>query len=114
MTAYRAGRGDIVRLSLNPRAGHEQSGRRPAPVISNGSFNRCAKSAAMVCPVTDTDRNCPRRVRLDGRTAAAGAVMCDQAKILDAAVRNAEFIERVPEDIVFEAADIAAGIIEFE
>lgn len=32
-------KGDIVWLSSNPQAGHEQSGRRPALVISPQEYN---------------------------------------------------------------------------
>ena len=114
MKAYRARRCDIIWLSMNPQAGHEQAGRRPALVISNDTFNDYTKSGAMVCPITNTDRGSAMHVRLDGRTATAGVVMCDQAKILDIASRKAEFIEKAPEDIVFEAVDIVAGILEFD
>ncbi len=31
-------RGDIVWITLNPRIGHEQSGRRPAAIISPSSY----------------------------------------------------------------------------
>lgn len=110
--AYRARRGDIIWLSLTPQSGHEQAGRRPALVVSNDVFNDYAKTGAMVCPITNTDRKSPLHVRLDDRTATTGVVMCDQAKILDIASRSAEYIETAPEDIVFEAVDIVAGILE--
>lgn len=112
--AYRARRGDIIWLSLNPRAGHEQAGRRPALVVSNDTFNDFTGSGAMVCPISNTDRNSALHVPLDGRTLTSGVVMCDRAKILDIGSRNAEFIEAAPEDVVFEAVDIVAGIIEYE
>ena len=112
--AYRARRGDIIWLSLNPQSGHEQAGRRPALVISNDTFNDYTRSAAMVCPITNTDRGRELHVRLDERTSTTGVVMCDQAKILDIVSRNAELIETAPKDIVFDAVDIVAGIIEFE
>ena len=110
--AYQARRGDIIWLSLTPHSGHEQAGRRPALVVSNDTFNSYAKTGAMVCPVTSTDRNSPLHVRLDERTSTSGVIMCDQAKILDIASRSAEFIEAAPEDIVLEAVDIVAGILE--
>lgn len=110
--AYMAKRGDIIWLSLTPQSGHEQAGRRPALVISNDTFNSYTKTGAMVCPITNTDRNSPLHVRLDGRTATTGVIMCDQAKILDVASRNAEFIETAPDDIVFEALDIVTGILD--
>ena len=45
--------GDIIWLDFNPQTGHEQSGRRPAVVVSNESFNRFSKMA-IVCPITNT------------------------------------------------------------
>lgn len=32
-------RGDLVWINLNPQAGHEQTGRRPAIVLSPKAFN---------------------------------------------------------------------------
>ena len=112
--AYKARQGDIIWISLDPQAGHEQAGRRPAMIISNDTFNRFAKTAAMVCPITSTERDIPLHVKLDSRTHITGVVMCDQAKILDLQRRNAEWIERAPIDIVLEAVDIVTGFIEID
>jgi len=112
--SYRAKQGDIIRVNLDPQAGNEQKGRRPALVISNGTFNNFTKKGAMVCPITNTDRGLRIQVKLDERTATTGVIMCDQAKILDLSQRNAEFIEAVPKEIILEAIDIINGFIEFE
>lgn len=111
--AYKSRRGDIIWLSLNPQSGHEQAGRRPALVISNDTFNEYTKSLAMVCPITNTKRENAFHVKLDGLS-TTGVIMCEQAKILDVTARDAEFKEKAPDDIVFEAVDIVSGIIEFE
>jgi len=111
---YLARQGDIIWLTLDPQAGHEQKGRRPAIIVSNDTFNNFTKTAALVCPVTNTDRAIPIQPRLDGRTKTSGVVMCDQAKILDLKVRNAEFIEKAPRDIVLTIVDIIGGFIEIE
>jgi len=111
---YKAKQGDIIWISLDPQAGHEQKGRRPAIIISNNTFNRFAKTAAMVCPITSTDKGIPIQIRLDDRTKTSGIVMCDQAKILDLRERNAEFIESVPGDIIFEVVDTVSGFLEIE
>jgi mRNA interferase MazF len=81
-------------------------------VVSNDKFNDAAKTGAMVCPITNTDRGVPIQIKLDGITKTSGVIMCDQAKILDIKERNAEFIERVPDDIIFEAVDVISGFIE--
>ena len=112
--AYIAKQGDIIWLTLDPQARHEQKGRRPVVVVSNNTFNEFTKSGAMICPITNTDREIPIQPKLDDRTKTSGVIMCDQAKILDLQVRNAEFIESVPEDILFEIVDIISGFLEIE
>ena len=112
--AYIAKQGDIIWLNFDPQAGHEQKGRRPAIVASNNRFNNFQKVAAMVCPITSTDKDMPLHIRLDERTQTGGVILCDQAKILDLQKRNAEFIERAPDDIIFEVADIIGGFTDIE
>jgi len=111
---YHAKQGDIIWINLDPQIGHEQKGRRPAIVVSNDTFNDFTKTAAMVCPITNTNRGIPFQIKLDGNTKTSGIIMCDQAKILDLQKRHAEFIEKAPDNIVFEAIDIIGGFIEFE
>ncbi|MCL1878078.1 MAG: type II toxin-antitoxin system PemK/MazF family toxin [Defluviitaleaceae bacterium] len=104
--------GDIIRLNFNPQAGHEQSGRRPALVISNEDFSRITRTAAMVCPITRTNKRLPFHISLDERTNTAGMILCDQAKIMDIHARNYEFIEQAPPDIVLEVIDTVRSFIE--
>lgn len=111
---YTAKQGDIIRINLDPQAGNEQKGRRPALVISNGTFNNFTKKGAMVCPITNTDRGLKIQVKLDDRMSTTGVIMCDQAKILDLSQRSAEYIETVPKDIILEVIDIINGFIKFE
>lgn len=105
--------GDIIYLNFDPQAGHEQKGRRPALVVSNNVFNRFSKMI-MVCPITHTDKNFPFHVRLDGRTKTDGVILCDQARTLDVNIRQAEFTEKAPDDIVLEVVDIITGFIEIK
>jgi mRNA interferase MazF len=101
-------------MDFNPTKGHEQQGHRPAVVVSNASFNNFARGVAVVCPITNTDKNIPIHIRLDNRTATTGVVMTDQVKALDLTARNAEFIERIPNDILSEICDIVSGFTEIE
>ncbi|MBE2202416.1 MAG: type II toxin-antitoxin system PemK/MazF family toxin [Anaerolinea sp.] len=54
MATYIPEKGHFITLSFDPQSGHEQKGRRPAPVISNFLFNR-ATGLAIVCPITNTN-----------------------------------------------------------
>ena len=106
--------GDIIWLNFNPQAGHEQSGRRPALVISNKSFTQITQKAAMVCPISNTDKNVAFHIKLDDNTKTTGFILCDQAKIIDIQARNYEFIEEAPKEILLEAIDVINGFIEIE
>jgi mRNA interferase MazF len=103
--------GDIIAIDFDPQAGHEQKGRRPAIVISNNTYNSFTKSA-MVCPITNTDRNIPIQIKLDNRTKTKGVIMCEQVKALDLSKRNANFLEKAPADIISDAVDMIFSFIE--
>ena len=45
-------RGDVVWITLNPQAGHEQAGRRPAVVLSPAAYNGKV-GLAIRCPITN-------------------------------------------------------------
>ena len=97
--------GDIIVMDFSPQKGHEQRGRRPAIVLSNNILNQHS-SVALVCPITNTNKNHPFHIELDERTQTTGVILCDQAKMLDIKARNAEFKEECPEDIWNEAKDL--------
>ena len=86
-------------VNINPKSGHEQAGKRPAVVISNDFFNEKAK-LAIVCPITNTDKNFPLHVQLDGRTKTSGVVLCEHVRSLDINSRSYAIIEAMPNDIL--------------
>ena len=105
--------GSLVWLDFDPQIGHEQKGRRPALVVSNETFNNFS-NLAIVCPVTNRNKDYPFHVRLDERTKTTGVILCDQARTVDIIVRNYEFIEKIPNDILFDVIDIIGGFTEME
>jgi mRNA interferase MazF len=111
--AYIPEQGDIIYIEFNPQAGHEQKGKRPALVVSNFTYNRFTK-LAMVCPITNTNREFPLHLPLDERTKTTGVIMCEQVKSLDIYARDASYYEKAPTDIIEEALDIIFGFIEIE
>ena len=94
-------RGDVVWLSMNPQAGHEQAGRRPAVVLSPGSYN-AKVGLAILCPITSRVRGYPFEVPIPGGLPVEGAILSDQAKSLDWKARKAEFISRLPAESTLE------------
>lgn len=105
--------GFLIWLDFDPQTGHEQKGRRPALVVSNETFNSFSKMA-IVCPITNTNKDYPFHVKLDGRTKTTGVILSDQVKTVDVGARNYEFIEKVPDDILLEVIDIINGFTELE
>ena len=53
--------GDVVWLSFNPQTGQEQSGRRPALVISPQAYNE-KTDLAIFCPITSQVKGYPFEV----------------------------------------------------
>jgi mRNA interferase MazF len=92
---YVPARGDVVWITLNPQAGHEQAGRRPALVLSPSSYNGKV-GLAILCPVTSQMKGYPFEVTIPPGSRLAGVVLADQAKSLDWRVRKAVLICRLP------------------
>ncbi|MDR0819051.1 MAG: type II toxin-antitoxin system PemK/MazF family toxin [Oscillospiraceae bacterium] len=103
--------GDIIRLNFSPVIGHEQTGYRPAVIVSN-DFTMSQTNLAFVCPITSAVKDSPLRVSLDDRTQTRGDVLCAQMRAIDLETRSYSKIEQLPEDLLCEVIDIVAGMIE--
>ncbi len=93
--------GDVVWLTLNPQAGHEQTGRRPALVLSPESYNGKV-GLAIFCPITNQIKGYPFEVLIPEGLPVAGAILSDQVKSLDWRARNAELICILPNETISE------------
>ena len=94
-------RGDIVWLNFDPRAGHEQAGRRPALVISPVSYNR-KLGLALFCPITSRKKGYPFEVELPEGNGVSGVALADQIRNLDWKARKAEFAQKAESKVVSE------------
>jgi mRNA interferase MazF len=103
--------GDIIWLDFDPQTGHEQRGRRPALVVSNESFNNFSK-LAIVCPITNTNKEHPFHIKLDQQTKTSGVILCDQVRTLDINARNFKFIEKLNAETLSDVIDIISGFME--
>jgi len=101
VVAYIPKRGDFIRLNFDPQAGHEQTGSRPALVVSHTSFNR-KMGFVFVCPVSTTKRKNPFYVMIPKGQKVTGVVMADQLRSLDYRARKAAFISQCQEDLLLE------------
>jgi len=98
-TPYVPQRGDAVWITLDPQAGHEQPGRRPALVLSPAEYNGRV-GLALFCPITSQVKGYPFEVALPERLPVAGVVLADQIKSLDWRARKAKRICPTPEPVV--------------
>ncbi len=99
--AFTPDRGDLVWLTFNPQAGHEQAGRRPALVLSPRAYNGKA-GLAVACSITQQVKGYPFEVLLPTGLPVVGAVLSDQLKSLDWKQRQATLIARAPKETVAE------------
>jgi len=100
-------KGDFITLSFDPQSGHEQKGRRPALVISNYLFNKHT-GLAIICPVTNTNRQIPFHLSIPASSSLTGFVMVDQVKSIDYVARKAKYIEKAPGQLL----DDVLGVLE--
>lgn len=94
-------RGDIVWITFNPQKGHEQTGRRPAVILSPGIYNH-KTGLAILCPITNQIKGYPFEVLIPTKLPIAGAILSDQVKSLDWRAREAELVCTLPEETISE------------
>ncbi len=99
VTPYVPEPGDIVWLSFDPQAGHEQAGTRPALVVSRASFNQ-RTGFAWFCPITSQRKGYPFEVVLPPEVTTRGVILSDQCKSLDWTARRAQHIERATAEVL--------------
>jgi mRNA interferase MazF len=96
--------GDLVWLTFDPQAGHEQRGRRPALILSPRAYNAKAR-LAIACPITTHARGYPFEVALPDDGEVTGVVLSDHVKSLDWNARRVEFAETARVDIVTDVRE---------
>ena len=93
--------GSIVLVDFDPSLGNEQKGKRPALVISKGSFQEFTNGLLIALPITSKNSGgFPLHVVLDKRTKTQGEIMIEQPKTLDSKFRKITVLESLPEDIL--------------
>lgn len=111
MRPYVPQKGDFVIVNLDPQAGHEQRGRRPALVVSNTLFNQ-RTGLAFVCPVTNTDRKYPFHVPVGDEAGVTGFVMVEQLKSIDYRARRVKRIGKAVDAVLEDVLAILDACID--
>lgn len=107
-SSYIPQKGDLVWLNFSPQSGREQRGRRPALVVSSGTYNRTGLMLA--CPVTSKVKGYPFEVLIQSDL-VSGCVLADHVKNQDWKARNAEYIAKAPSDVLKRTHQIIAALL---
>ena len=107
---YIPNRGDVVWIDFDPIQGHEQSGRRPALVISPVKYNLLSKRA-LLCPITSKIKGKAFDVLIKGET-IRGAILSDQIRTMDFNKRGVAFIEKASVIVIEEVENKLLALIQ--
>ena len=99
--AYVPAQGDVVWIDSLPQAGREQSGRRPALILSPRAYNQ-KTGLAVFCPITSQCKGYPFEVRLPEGLKVCGVILADHVKSMDWNARGSEFLDQLPRAVLEE------------
>ena len=103
--------GDICYMDFAPTKGREQTGVRPAIVISRDNYNKYT-NLAVLCPITTNTKKFPTHYELMNTKKVKGAVLCEHIRSVDFKALKLSFVEKVATEELEEIIDIINGIIE--
>ena len=75
--------GDLIEVNFDPTVGHEPQKRRPALVVSVGSFNNRYSSLVVVCPITSRAVPHPLHIEVAPGNAVEGRICVEQMRAID-------------------------------
>lgn len=111
MVNYIPKRGDIVWLEFSPQMGHEQSGFRPALIISGETYNK-KTGLCLAMPITSKIKDYPFEISLKTKK-IQGVILSDQIKSLDFKSRKIKFCDKIDYK-TFETVLDKLGLLLFE
>jgi mRNA interferase MazF len=111
--AYVPAAGDLIWTDFDPRTGREQSGRRPALVVSPVEFNR-ASEFVIVCPITSKVRPFGTSVVLPPGLSISGEVLTGHVRSIDTLARPILYIAQVPPTVLDDVRAKLAALIGAE
>jgi mRNA interferase MazF len=102
--------GDLACLVFTPQLGREQTGHRPALVLSPRLYHERSE-LAVVCPITSNMQPWPWKVLLPDGLAVSGAVLVDQVRSIDRDARKLRIVGRVPQGVLLDAQAKLAALL---
>lgn len=108
--AYIPEAGDLIWTDFDPRVGREQSGRRPALVVSPTEFCR-ATEFAIVCPITARVRPFGTSVVLPAGLPVTGEILTSHVRSIDTLARPVRYAGKAPAAILDDVRSKLAALI---
>lgn len=105
--------GDIIKVDLDPKLGHEQKGYRPCLVLSNKYYNSRIKMCVIV-PITNSKKGYPFEVELDKTINTTGVVLTDHISTIDLTVRKFKIVDKVSDNTLQSCLSNIAKLIEIK
>jgi mRNA interferase MazF len=102
--------GDFIWIDLDPTVGHEQSGRRPAIVLSPNNYNAAA-GLCVICPITSRVRDYPFEAKLPEGAGFRGVVLADQPRSISWEKRPIQHAGRAPDIVLTEVRERLAALL---
>ena len=106
---YIPDRGDIVWINFNPTKGHEQSGIRPAFVISPKIYNK-KSNLVLVCLITSVIKQYPFEVVVEIEE-KKNAILTNQIRSVDWGKRKIEYISKAEWDVIYNVQEKLSKLI---
>lgn len=103
--------GDICYMDFAPTLGHEQTGKRPALVISKDNYSKYT-GLTVLCPITTNTKKFFTHYELTNTKKIKGSVLCEHVRSVDFKARKLSFVEKISKEELEEIIDIVSGIIE--
>jgi len=103
--------GAVIWIRPDPTIGREQSGNRPAIVVSSKSYNDVVTELLLVVPVTTTYRGWPNHVKLSGLTGLSQSsyAMTEQLR----AISRQRIVKQIGEVDLVTLKSVMAWISDF-
>jgi len=102
--------GDIIKINLEPKRGHEQAGYRPYICLSNKIISDYA-NIAIFAPISNTERKYPLYIPLQ-KTKTTGKVLLDQLVTIDYNARSFRFVETIPSALLRQILSITLMVFQ--
>jgi mRNA interferase MazF len=105
--------GDLVWIDLSPTVGHEQSGHRPAIVLTPRQYN-APSGLCIMCPITSRARGYPFEVAIPPGYAISGIILVDQARSVSWEGRYVKMAGVAPVELLDEVRERLAALLQID